>query len=68
MSPLHEKRSVIAWCEMARRGAEDGHSDDWVDQIGASERIKAAMRAAAQETREQIVRELEILYGDRVSG
>lgn len=68
MSTLNEKRSVTAWCEMARRGAEDGHGDEWIDQIGAGERIKAAMRHAAQEAREQIRRELEILYGDRVSG
>ncbi len=53
---------------MARRGAEDGHGDEWIDQIGASDRIKAAMRHAAQEARDRIVRELEILYGDRVSG
>ena len=68
MSPLQEKRSVTAWCEMARRGAEDGHSDEWIDQIGVGERIKAAMRHAAQQAREQIARELEIQYGDRVSG
>jgi hypothetical protein len=68
VSPLNEKRSVTAWCEMARRGAEDGHGDEWIDQIGASDRIKAAMRHAAQEARDRIVRELEILYGDRVSG
>lgn len=68
MSTLNEKRSVAAWCEMARRGAEDGHGDEWIDQIGASERIKAAMRHAAGQARKELADDIDARLSKRVSG
>ena len=68
MSTGNEKRSVTAWCEMARRGAEDGHGDEWIDQIGAGERIKAAMRHAAGQARKELVDDIDARLSNRVSG
>jgi hypothetical protein len=54
VSSLYEKRSVIAWCQMARRGAEDGHDDAWIDQGPGGNHLKLAMRHAAEEARRAI--------------
>lgn len=68
MSALSEKRSVVAWCELARRGAEDGHGDEWIDQISAGERIKAAMRHAAAQARKELADDIDARLSKRVSG
>lgn len=68
MNPLAEKRSVAAWCEMARRGAEDGHGDEWIDLCGASERIMASMRHAAEQARAELADDIEKRFAGKVSG
>jgi hypothetical protein len=46
---------------MARRGAEDGHGDEWIDQIAAGEHLKRAMKHAAEQARQQIEDDLEFV-------
>jgi hypothetical protein len=55
MSTLNEKRSVTAWCELARRGAEDGHDDAWIALAAPTPRIRDAMLHAAQQARDALL-------------
>jgi hypothetical protein len=55
MSTLNEKRPVFAWCELARRGAEDGHDDAWIELAAPTPRIRDMMLHAAQQARDALL-------------
>jgi hypothetical protein len=47
------KQSFTEWVDMARRGAEDGHDDDWIALVAPTPRIRDAMLHAAEQARAQ---------------
>ncbi len=49
--------NVLELERMARRGAEDGHGDEWHPEFTASARVLASMKTAANEARIQMQNE-----------
>jgi hypothetical protein len=46
--------SILELERMARRGAEDGHDDEWYAAMTKSPRAEATMKAAADKARQKL--------------